>query len=136
MSICGYRGPRDAFTFGDAAARRLAKKIALGSLSRLFTGAHTKISAQNYWACSCYEMVPGDTAENLGRVLLSMRAGGFTISLSEPSHKALHFLGGLKKQSARTKSAEPFEVFSAASCSAAAVPPRRFEHHVINILRV
>ena len=76
------------------------------------------------------------TAENRGRVLLSMRVGGFTISLSEPSHKALHFLGGLKKQSARTKSAEPFEVFSAASCSAAAVPPRRFEHHVINILRV
>jgi hypothetical protein len=77
-----------------------------------------------------------DTAESLGRVLLSVRAGGFSISLSEPSHRALYFLGGLKKRHARLKSAEPFEVFSAANRSAAAVPPRRLEHHVINILRV
>jgi hypothetical protein len=65
-----------------------------------------------------------------------MRARGFTISLSEPSHRAWYFLSGLKKRSARFKSAEPFEVFSAANYSAAAVPPRRFEIHAINILRI
>jgi hypothetical protein len=38
-----------------------------------------------------------DTAENLGAVLLSMRAGGFTISVSEPSRQGLVFFGQLEK---------------------------------------
>jgi hypothetical protein len=76
------------------------------------------------------------TAENRGRVLLSMRAGAFSNSLSRPSHRVLSLLGGSRRRHARLKSAEAFEVFSAANCSAAAVPPRRFEHHVINNLRI
>jgi hypothetical protein len=39
----------------------------------------------------------GDTAENLGAVLLSMRAGGFSIAVSEPSRQGLVFFGQLEK---------------------------------------
>jgi hypothetical protein len=77
----------------------------------------------------------GDTAENRGRVLPSDRAGSFSVALSEHSLWSLVFLGGVTIQCARIESAEPFEAFSAANCSAAVVPPRRLEHHAINVVQ-
>jgi hypothetical protein len=35
----------------------------------------------------------GDTGENRGRVLPSVRAGGFTVAVSEPSRRGIGILG-------------------------------------------
>jgi hypothetical protein len=77
----------------------------------------------------------GDTAENRGGVLPSMRAGAFTVVLSEPSRCGLVFWGGVRIRHAPIQSAEPFEALSAANGSAAIVPLRRLEHHAINVVQ-
>ena len=79
--------------------------------------------------------IPGDTAENRGSALPSMRRVSFTIALSEPSRRGLVFWGGVRVRHAHIQSAEPFEAFSATNCSAADLPLRRLEHHAINAVQ-
>jgi hypothetical protein len=77
----------------------------------------------------------GNTAECLVRIPLSGCDGGSANRLAKSSHQGFVVFERLGSTTSSIKSAEPFEVFSAVNCCAAVVPPRRLEHHVINILR-